>query len=231
MSQDNVRKVIFKRGDENRVVLEKDSFRDSLFQEQYLDALDSFISVCRTMDDDSENVSNIISFCGDRGEGKSSCMRCGLPTYSACRVFTAGIESRQSAKELSPYVEDYCDERTSFIQRLLLEIKDASALSELTRAWLDLLRKEDRVYNERTLRIEQCRLRMHDDITDQILYVCKRNDKFYVRNADYTYVREIDPKGHDLDKAVDKPGVYYYKVDSTRYELISDNYRFWIIND
>lgn len=74
MSQDNVRKVIFKRGDENRVVLEKDNFRDSLFQEQYLDAMDSFISICHTLDDDSEYVSNIISFCGDRGEGKSSCM-------------------------------------------------------------------------------------------------------------------------------------------------------------
>ncbi len=161
----------------------------------------------------------------------NSCMRCGLPTYSACRVFMAGIESRQSAKELSSYVEDYCDERTSFLQRLLLEIKDASAFSELTRAWLELLRKEDRVYNERTQRIKQCRLLVHDDNTESILYVCKKNDKFYVRNADYTYVREIDPKGHDLDKAVDKPGVYYYKVDSTRYELVSDNYRFWIVND
>ena len=88
MNQDNVRKVIFKRGDENRVVLEKDSFRDSLFQEQYLDALDSFISICRTMDDDSENVSNIISFCGDRGEGKSSCMRTVREILRRRQVFT-----------------------------------------------------------------------------------------------------------------------------------------------
>ena len=88
MSQDNVRKVIFKRGDENRVVLEKDSFRDSLFQEQYLDAMGSFISMCRTMDNNSENVSNIISFCGDRGEGKSSCMRTVREILKKRNIFT-----------------------------------------------------------------------------------------------------------------------------------------------
>lgn len=160
----------------------------------------------------------------------NSCMRLGLPSYSACRVFMAGIESRQTAKELSSYVEGICDERTSLIQRALLEIKDISALSDHARAWLELLHKEDRVYSERTQYIKQCGLHMEDD-TEPILFLCKKNDKFYARNADYTYVCEIDPNGNDLDKVVNRPGVYYYKVDDNRYELLSDNFRFWIVND
>lgn len=73
--KDSTRKVIFRRSDENRVVLEEGIFRDSLFQEQYLSAMRSFIDVCRAMNPELENVSNIVAFCGDRGEGKSSCMQ------------------------------------------------------------------------------------------------------------------------------------------------------------
>ena len=73
--RDNVRKVIFRRNDENQVVLEKDNFKDSLFQEQYLSAMHSFIDVCNAMNRDSLSVSNVVAFCGDRGEGKSSCMQ------------------------------------------------------------------------------------------------------------------------------------------------------------
>ena len=78
MSRDNVRKVIFRRGDENRIVIEEGNFREILFQQQYLNAMQSFISVCRLqekMSTKSQTMgTNIISFCGDRGEGKSSCM-------------------------------------------------------------------------------------------------------------------------------------------------------------
>lgn len=73
--KNSTRRIIFRRKDENRVVLERDNFRDTLFQEQYLSAMRSFIDVCRAMSPIPPSVSNIIAFCGDRGEGKSSCMQ------------------------------------------------------------------------------------------------------------------------------------------------------------
>lgn len=134
MSQDNVRKVIFKRGDENRVVLEKDSFRDSLFQEQYLDAMDSFISVCRTMDNNPENVSNIISFCGDRGEGKSSCMRTMREILKRKNIFT--IDSTSTSEHERRY-QTYIREIEQY-PLYTLEVIDPSFFDE-THNILDLV--------------------------------------------------------------------------------------------
>lgn len=111
MNQDNERKVIFRRGDENRMVLEKDSFRDSLFQEQYLDAMDSFISVCRTMDVDANDVANIISFCGDRGEGKSSCMSTAREILIDSKVFK---NVNRVLNEHEKQYEKYANELTQY---------------------------------------------------------------------------------------------------------------------
>lgn len=89
MRQDNVRKVIFRRGEENRIVLEQGSFKYSLFQQQYLNALQSFLGICRSMSMNQEDdIANIISFCGDRGEGKSSCMRTTRKIFKGEDLFT-----------------------------------------------------------------------------------------------------------------------------------------------
>lgn len=94
MSGDNVRKVIFRRGDENRIVIEEGNFREILFQQQYLNAMQSFISVCQLQDRVSTKSqimgTNIISFCGDRGEGKSSCMYTVQSILNKHDVFTFG---------------------------------------------------------------------------------------------------------------------------------------------
>lgn len=94
MSMDNVRKVIFRRGDENRIVIEDGNFREILFQQQYLNAMQSFISVCQLQDRKSTKSqtmgTNIISFCGDRGEGKSSCMYTVRRILNEHDVFTFG---------------------------------------------------------------------------------------------------------------------------------------------
>lgn len=161
----------------------------------------------------------------------NGCMRLGLPTYSACRVFMAGIESRLAAVELATYVEGYADDMISVIQRILLGIRDMSRLSNRAIDWLDVLHRENRAFNERTTYVPQCRLHTNEDYTDSILYVCKRGELFYVRNADYTLIRQINPKNYDMDKAANKPGVYYFKTDQQHYELVSDNCRLWIIND
>lgn len=88
MKNNSERKVIFRREDENRIVIEKGNFRDSLFQEQYLEALGSFIDVCHAIDMSNVEGSNIISFCGDRGDGKSSCMHTVRRILSENDVFS-----------------------------------------------------------------------------------------------------------------------------------------------
>lgn len=64
-------RIVFYNGEETGHVLETDCFQDSLFREQYTFALKLFKSIYSSLGP----VSNIIAFCGDRGEGKTSCMR------------------------------------------------------------------------------------------------------------------------------------------------------------
>lgn len=63
--------IKFYIGEENGVVVEKNNFTESIFAEQYKQA----IKVIGSMLDQPKNENpNIMAFCGDRGEGKTSCM-------------------------------------------------------------------------------------------------------------------------------------------------------------
>lgn len=64
-------RIVFYSGDETGYVVEKDNYKNSFFSEQYTSALKLFKSIYSSRGP----VSNIIAFCGDRGEGKTSCMR------------------------------------------------------------------------------------------------------------------------------------------------------------
>ena len=71
------RVVSFRRGDENRVVIEKND-KNALFSIQYRIA-DNILKRIRKAQDLSSDqifsmVNNTIAFCGDRGVGKTSCM-------------------------------------------------------------------------------------------------------------------------------------------------------------
>lgn len=64
-------RIVFYNGEETGYVVERTNFNNSFFAEQYASALKLFKKIyCST-----GPVSNIIAFCGDRGEGKTSCMR------------------------------------------------------------------------------------------------------------------------------------------------------------
>lgn len=63
--------VKYYKGEEKIVVVEKKDYEESIFSEQYAQALRLFDWMqSRPMDE----VPNLIAFCGDRGEGKTSCM-------------------------------------------------------------------------------------------------------------------------------------------------------------
>lgn len=71
----------FYQGEENGLVIEKKDYKSSIFYKQYIQALSVFYStykVLNTFKSDAlmdSDISNVVAFCGDRGEGKTSCMK------------------------------------------------------------------------------------------------------------------------------------------------------------
>lgn len=63
--------IKFYRNEENVVVIEKEKFEESLFIDQYVQAL---LAIDKKIAAKEEHEPSIVAFCGDRGEGKSSCM-------------------------------------------------------------------------------------------------------------------------------------------------------------
>ena len=63
--------LTFYRGQENIIVKEKENYSESLFKDQYTHAL---LQIHQLVSERKDNVPSILAFCGDRGEGKTSCM-------------------------------------------------------------------------------------------------------------------------------------------------------------
>ena len=63
--------LTFYRGQEDVVVNEKANYMESLFKDQYTHAL---LQIHQLISKQKEGVPSILAFCGDRGEGKTSCM-------------------------------------------------------------------------------------------------------------------------------------------------------------
>lgn len=65
--------IKFFNGDESRLVIE-DEWKESIFKTQYERALNIVKGFCDVKSKGALTVPNIVAFCGDRGEGKTSCM-------------------------------------------------------------------------------------------------------------------------------------------------------------
>lgn len=63
--------LTFYRGQEDIVVNEKANYAESLFKDQYTHAL---LQIHQLTSKKKDGVPSILAFCGDRGEGKTSCM-------------------------------------------------------------------------------------------------------------------------------------------------------------
>ena len=63
--------IKFYQGQEDVVVVEKRNYGESIFKEQYTQAL---LQLEKMVSSPKEKIPSILAFCGDRGEGKSSCM-------------------------------------------------------------------------------------------------------------------------------------------------------------
>lgn len=85
----NTNPILFRQGEENGIVIERDHFDRSIFVSQYQQSITIFNGLWKLQDKMlsaqetshlhpdfgmDNQFSNIIAYCGDRGEGKSSCM-------------------------------------------------------------------------------------------------------------------------------------------------------------
>ena len=87
------------KGEENGIVCEIENYSDSLFSEQYalaLTLLDHHIATINNTAEESEFTiayPKVVAFCGERGEGKTSCM------MSFCRMIkSADIKEGEIAE-------------------------------------------------------------------------------------------------------------------------------------
>lgn len=72
--------INFYLGEENSVVIERGEYASSIFSKQYSQAVAAIYDTYNVQElqsdgDDNPDTSNIVAFCGDRGEGKTSCMK------------------------------------------------------------------------------------------------------------------------------------------------------------
>ena len=109
---ENEKPIVFVEGDEDRVVIEKDGYEQSLFSAQYTTAF-SILERMLEMPDEvcypGQGNSRIIAFCGDRGAGKTSCMM----------SVRHAIESRYEFDMLSPIDPSFFDESHNILELVL----------------------------------------------------------------------------------------------------------------
>lgn len=98
--------IIFRMGEETGIVIEKtkEQFEHSLFKEQYRQAFDciSHMMQSRRPLESDISAANIVAFCGDRGEGKTSCMLSVLNILTKKDVQKAAQDALGLSLDLHP---------------------------------------------------------------------------------------------------------------------------------
>ena len=84
--------IKFYIGQESGIVVEKDNFASSIFAEQYKQTFEIFNNIWESQEkEELRNASNIIAFCGDRGEGKTSLLTSCKEIISNDDIFKKAI--------------------------------------------------------------------------------------------------------------------------------------------
>lgn len=160
---ENSNTIIFRMGEETGIVIEKtkEQFEHSLFKEQYKQALNIISTIIDYKDEDKDApMSNIVAFCGDRGEGKTSALM-------TIRNILIGGDAYEESKDLFP--KDNKIKENSFKVLNLVDpafFDDKHNLLELLlgQMYADILKDDDEKAN------------MKDDCTCGInLDIAKRN--------------------------------------------------------
>ena len=98
--ENNNNTIIFRMGEETGIVIEKTAqqFRDSIFKDHYVKALQLANDIL-DKERNQEGSSNIIAFCADRGEGKTSCMQSFAEMITCEDRLSSAINTLSPGKE------------------------------------------------------------------------------------------------------------------------------------
>ena len=141
--------IIFRQGEENGIVVERDYFEHSIMLNQYQQAIDIFnrqwkqqTAIIEDLKKSSgrnndiwidNKFSNIIAFCGDRGEGKSSCMASFATMLTDGEVRKAAYDAKRKI-----LVEDkQTQEKKDGYQKLFNGLDDLLTTDKIE--WLDVI--------------------------------------------------------------------------------------------
>lgn len=159
----------------------------------------------------------------------STCSGLGILSYWACRIYLSGIQSRKASLELAAKLPDYSNDSIQYIKELILS-KDVNleSLSELAKEWIEILRKDKMILEQRIHKIPAFSIECHE-VASQMLYLCNKSGNYYLRDVDYSNVIPFKSDDYDLSLIADVPGLFFIKTDVYNYELVSENERYQIV--
>lgn len=202
----NTEPIIFRSGEENGIVIERDNFKNSIFMSQYQQALKTFCHIWtqqkRYLDDKNQPAqywtkygvdnlfANVIAFCGDRGEGKSSSM------ISFTSILTEEGVRQNAVKSIE--LDDHTKEKLSQIKTEKIEL-----LGVIDPSFFD---------HEHNL-LELLLGRMHSNITKEI----ERQEKDTCSNTytrDHRQIMELFQKVKSCMKILEKGSNIYDELEN-----------------
>lgn len=141
-------RIVFYNGEETGYVVERNNFNKSFFVEQYAAALKLFKNIYCS----KGPVSNIIAFCGDRGEGKTSCMRSFMKLLcqdSELNNFDKNLPFNASKIELLDVVDPaFFDKKHNLIELVLGQMYGRLTRKSLNdEEYSSELNKKQKLYN------------------------------------------------------------------------------------
>lgn len=138
----------------------------------------------------------------------------GVPSKWAVQIYLCGIHSRLSATELSKNLDDDNDFEKLWDVKLFLKnhadsILDDDHYSDLTKAWVTVLVKEEK--SNSTIVPKFKLTGMKKDVPD--LLFCKRyDDIMYLCSEDYEFKMQVkDTETLHFSDVADIPGIYFLK--------------------
>lgn len=96
--------IRFYCGEENGIVEEKKDYSESFFREQYVQAIRLFDHHLAYI---QEDIPKVVAFCGERGEGKTSCMKSFTNLVRSHEVTPEAYSANDNSSELEKFCKGF----------------------------------------------------------------------------------------------------------------------------
>lgn len=177
--------INYKTGQERDIIRERKGFDESIFKDQYRRAVKILGDNVKDIEKDAPKV---ITFCGDRGDGKTSCLCSVLEILKRIspRHRMEGYEDYGDGKEefekVKHFVEKYGDRILLDRKYLVTDLVDPSFFDKSHNV-LDIIIGQ--MYNEyRNVNDEECDYEFQDSVSESFQEVKRRLSSIYLNRSD-----------------------------------------------